>query len=180
MEVPQSPLISIASAVAVAETVAPLLAGHEVGIHWPNDVVADGRKIAGILVEVLGKRRQVLGIGLNTNNRLHEAPPEIIKRATTLWELTHTVHDQTAILVRLLQRLEIGIGQLAAPAELLRQANALCLQHGQTLHLRCGNQTITGRCVGIAADGCLLLDTPNGRQTFASGVLAGGSEQSLG
>jgi BirA family biotin operon repressor/biotin-[acetyl-CoA-carboxylase] ligase len=153
------------------------LTGHEAGIHWPNDVVADGRKIAGILVEVLGNRRHVLGIGLNTNNRLNDAPPEIFGRATTLWELTHTVHDQTAILVNLLQRLDVGIGQLAAPAELVRQANALCLQHGKTLQIRCGNQTFTGRCAGIAADGCLLLDTPNGRQAFASGVVGDGSGQ---
>ncbi len=166
-----SPLISIATAVAVAETIVPLLTEHQAGIHWPNDVVVDGRKIAGILVEVLGNRRHVIGIGLNVNNRLDQAPPEVLKRATTLWELTHMVHDLTTILVNVLQWLEIRIGQLTAPADLVRQANALCLQQGTTLNLRHGGQTIAGRCAGIAADGGLLLDTPQGRQVFASGVL---------
>ena len=62
--------------------------------------------------------------------------------------------------------------ELTAPADLVREANALCLQQGTTLNLRRGDQTITGRCAGIAADGSLLLDTPEGRQAFASGVLA--------
>jgi len=40
------------------------------------------------------------------------------------------------------------------------------------LNLRRGDQTIVGRYAGIAADGSLLLDTPAGRQAFASGSLA--------
>ena len=166
-----SPLVSIATAVAVTETILPLLSEHKAGIHWPNDVVVDGRKIAGILVEVLGNRRCVIGIGLNVNNRLDEAPPDVVMCATTLWELTHTIHDPTAILITLLQRLEARIAELATPADLIRQANALCMQRGETLHLRQGNQTITGLCAGIAPDGGLLLDTSHGRRTYATGVL---------
>jgi BirA family biotin operon repressor/biotin-[acetyl-CoA-carboxylase] ligase len=165
-----SQLISIATAVAVAETIVPLLDGHTVGIHWPNDVVACGRKVAGILVEVIGNRRHIIGIGLNVNNHLDEAPAEIRDRATTLWELTHTVYDPTIMLVNLLRRLDVCIGQLRA-TELIRQANLLCLQRGTTLNLRQGDRTIVGRCAGIAADGGLLLDTSQGRRSFASGVL---------
>jgi BirA family biotin operon repressor/biotin-[acetyl-CoA-carboxylase] ligase len=167
-----APLISIATAVAVAEAIVPLLAGHQVGIDWPNDVMADGRKIAGILVEVLGNRRPIVGIGLNVNNRLDEAPAPIVERATTLWELTRVAHDLTSVLVDVLQCLEVRVGQLTAPAALVRDANALCLQQGRTLNLRRGDQTIVGRYVGIAADGSLLLDTPEGRRAFASGTLA--------
>jgi BirA family biotin operon repressor/biotin-[acetyl-CoA-carboxylase] ligase len=166
-----SPLISIATAVAVTETIVPLLGEHQAGIHWPNDVVAGGRKIAGILVEVLGNRRHVIGIGLNVNNRLAEAPPEILKRATTLWELTHTLHDLTTVLIDVLRRLEVRVGQLTTPVDLVRRANVLCLQQGMPLNLRQGDRTIAGRCAGIAVDGGLLLDTPQGRQTFMSGVL---------
>ena len=48
-----SPLVSLAAGVAVVEAMAPLLPGHEIGIHWPNDVMVEGRKLAGILIEVL-------------------------------------------------------------------------------------------------------------------------------
>ena len=48
-----APLISLAVGVAVVEAIKPLMQDKEIGIHWPNDVIADGRKLAGILVEVL-------------------------------------------------------------------------------------------------------------------------------
>ncbi len=60
-----SPLIALAAAVATVETVAPLLSSHAVGIRWPNDVIAAGRKLGGILVEVLPNHYHIVGIGLN-------------------------------------------------------------------------------------------------------------------
>jgi BirA family biotin operon repressor/biotin-[acetyl-CoA-carboxylase] ligase len=168
----QSPLVSLAVAVAVAEATAALASGRAVGIHWPNDVMAECRKLAGILVEVLANRRYVLGIGVNLNNTLAGAPPEVQGRAVTLRDLTGAEYDPTDVLVELLQRVEQRILQLAAaPADLVARANALCLQRGQTLRLRWGDELITGRCAGIAPDGSLLVDTPHGRRAFASGVL---------
>ena len=52
-----APLISLSVGVAVVETIQPLLQNKEVGIYWPNDVIAAGRKMAGILVEVLPDQR---------------------------------------------------------------------------------------------------------------------------
>ena len=57
------------------------------------------------------------------------------------------------------------------PRQVASRANGLCLQRGKQLSLRYGNRTITGRCEGIAHDGALLLDTPQGRQHFHSGVV---------
>lgn len=168
----RSPLVALAAAVALVETVAPLVGRRPVGIDWPNDVLAAGRKLAGVLVEVLPDRRHVLGIGLNTNNSLAEAPPELRQTATTLLELTGVPHDQTTILVTLLQRLEGALGQLASePERIGARADALCLQHGKTVRLQPGDRPIVGRCAGIAPDGALLLDTPDGRQAFYSGML---------
>ena len=45
------------AAVAVVEAVAPLLGEAELGIHWPNDVFLAGRKLAGILLDVLPNGR---------------------------------------------------------------------------------------------------------------------------
>ena len=77
---------------------------HQVGIHWPNDVhvrisqpqgEADDRKLAGILVEVLPDRRHVIGIGLNVNNTLADAPAELRDTAATLRDLSGREHDRT-------------------------------------------------------------------------------------
>ena len=166
------PLIALAAGVAMVETVGPLLSSHRVGLHWPNDVFANGRKLAGILVEIVANRFCVVGIGLNTNNSLGDAPPELHPTATTLLELTGKRHDHTTLLIALLGHLADLLRQLAsAPEEVAARADAACLQHGQELWIESGNRSTRGICAGIAPDGALLLDTPDGRKRFYSGVL---------
>jgi BirA family biotin operon repressor/biotin-[acetyl-CoA-carboxylase] ligase len=73
-------LLPLAAALAVAE-----VAGEESQIKWPNDVLIDSRKVAGILVE--GRPQEgwmVLGIGLNVALRPDDFPPELRDTAATL------------------------------------------------------------------------------------------------
>jgi BirA family biotin operon repressor/biotin-[acetyl-CoA-carboxylase] ligase len=167
-----STLLGLAAAVALVDTVAPLLAGQAAGLHWPNDVFAAGRKLAGVLVEAPAHRRRIVGIGLNTNSRLADAPADLQATATTLWELTGEEHDHTEILITLLRHLEAALRQLASsPEQLGTRAGRLCLQTGKTLTVRLGQSEVTGRCAGIAPDGALLLETPAGMRKFYSGTL---------
>jgi BirA family biotin operon repressor/biotin-[acetyl-CoA-carboxylase] ligase len=196
----RSPLVALAAAVAVAETLAPLLPGHPLGIHWPNDVMANAggekgtvplcedrpeetardrglspfsrlRKLAGILVEVLPDRRHVIGIGVNTNSTLADAPADLQVTAATLRDLTGRQHDQTAVLIDLLRRLDQQFARLREnPAGVAAAADALCLQRGQTVTLQWNDHTTTGLCRGIAPDGALLLETPTGVERFHSGA----------
>jgi BirA family transcriptional regulator, biotin operon repressor / biotin---[acetyl-CoA-carboxylase] ligase len=167
------PLVALAAAVTIVETVAPLLSGQAVGLHWPNDVYVAGKKLAGILVEVLPDRQHVVGIGINTNSSLDEAPAELRHIATTLKELTHREHDQTIFLTALLRRLAINFELLKRnPQRIGRRANQMCLQRGSPLTLVLGNRPFTGQCAGIGRDGALLLDTPQRQQHFYSGVIA--------
>jgi BirA family biotin operon repressor/biotin-[acetyl-CoA-carboxylase] ligase len=79
-EGPASGLVTLAAAVAVARA-----CGSEAMIKWPNDVLLDGRKVAGILAE--GRPHEgwvVLGIGVNVAVRLEELPEELRDRAGTL------------------------------------------------------------------------------------------------
>jgi BirA family biotin operon repressor/biotin-[acetyl-CoA-carboxylase] ligase len=168
----RSPLVALGAGVAVAKAAQPLLPCHTVGVHWPNDVVVDGRKLAGVLVEALSDRRLVVGIGMNLNNSLRDAPKELQASAATLWELTGVRHRRTQILLALLRHLGEGLALLAsAPQQIAAEANRLCLQHGQPLTVRLGRRVVSGRCEGIASDGALLLDTPRGRERLYSGVL---------
>jgi BirA family transcriptional regulator, biotin operon repressor / biotin---[acetyl-CoA-carboxylase] ligase len=166
------PLISLAVGVAVAETVEGLLKGNEIGICWPNDVIAAGRKLAGILVEVLPDGHAVVGIGINTNDSMADAPAELQPLATTMLELSGARHDHTEILVALLNRLERHIVALKRdPAEIAARADALCLQRDKPIALQQARQTITGLCRGIAPDGALLVETPDGLQSYYSGTI---------
>ncbi len=73
-------LLPLAAGLAVAEVV-----GAAGVVKWPNDVLVDGRKVAGILAE--GRPDEgwaVLGIGINVALRIHELPPELHDTAGTL------------------------------------------------------------------------------------------------
>ena len=73
-------LLPLAAGLAVAETV-----GEKAKVKWPNDVLVDGRKVAGILVE--GRPQagwMVLGVGMNVAVRIGDLPAELRHRAGTL------------------------------------------------------------------------------------------------
>jgi BirA family biotin operon repressor/biotin-[acetyl-CoA-carboxylase] ligase len=143
-----------------------------VGIHWPNDVFAAGRKLAGILVEVIPGRLYVVGVGLNLNNTMLEGPGELQTTAASLLDLTGKRHDPTLIVVALLQRFAALLGHLSSePSRISQLADALCMQQGQTLSVESGGKTLRGTCLGIAPDGALLLETALGRERIVSGVV---------
>ena len=152
----RAPLVALAAAVAVVETLTPLLPDHPVGLHWPNDVLVGSRKLAGILIEVLPDGRHVVGIGVNTNNSLADAPPTLQTQATTLRDLTGRPHNQTSILIALLRALERNFAALASDGpRIAARADALCSQRGRTLTVEHGRRAVTGVCLGIAPDGAL-------------------------
>ena len=128
--------------------------------------------MAGILVEVLADRRQVLGIGLNINNTTTDAPRELRQKVVALCDLLGHPLDRIDVLVALLQQLEKHLETLShSPQEIARRANRLCGQKGKALTLKTGKAATTGRCLGIADDGGMLLETKHGRKTFYTGTL---------
>lgn len=165
------PRLALATGIAVAQSVASLVAPQPAGIHWPNDVYVAGRKVSGILIEGLSEGLAVFGIGVNTNNSMREAPEELRAKATTLLDLTGRQQATTPLAIAILRRLEDLLGTLASQPETIgRLADSLCLQRGKNLSLQSGGALVTGCCVGIATDGSLLLDTPQGRKNISSGV----------
>ena len=166
------PQVSLTAAVALIGAVTPLVGEHAIGLHWPNDVYAAGRKLAGILVEVLPDGRHIVGVGVNTNSSLAEVPAELRESVATLHWLTGRLVDHSELLTVFLDRLAMALRMLAqAPLQFGGRFDALCLQHGELLTIRNGDERTTGRCAGIAMDGALLLDTEHGRRTFYSGTL---------
>jgi BirA family biotin operon repressor/biotin-[acetyl-CoA-carboxylase] ligase len=114
-----SRLLPLAAGVAVART-----AGPRARVKWPNDVLVQGRKLAGILVEGRPQERwAVLGIGVNVALREHDFPPEQRARATTLGLEPAAIEP---ILGRLLEALSQSLGAPeAAVLEAVRQRDAL-------------------------------------------------------
>ena len=115
----QSPEIATAAGRAVVDAVRQQLPdiAHRVKPRWPNDVYADDRKLAGVLIEVPRPNRLVIGIGLNVNARAAEAPPELADSITTVRDLCGHEVDRQALLIAILQSLEQRLGEISSHAE---------------------------------------------------------------
>jgi BirA family transcriptional regulator, biotin operon repressor / biotin---[acetyl-CoA-carboxylase] ligase len=112
-------LLPLRAGLAVAD-----LAGAAARVKWPNDVLVDGRKVAGILVE--GRPQEswaVLGIGVNVAVDVRDLPPELRESAGTLGR---SPREREAALGELLEALERRLDE-PVPAALaaLRARDAL-------------------------------------------------------
>ena len=97
------PELSLVAALAAAEAVEGAT-GLSAQIKWPNDVMLNRRKVAGILSE-LSDGTVVVGIGINVNQTRDELP-DAPTPPGSLFTLTGTRHDRAALLGSLLFRLE--------------------------------------------------------------------------
>ena len=164
------PLVLLGSAVAVVEALQARLGPIHAGLHWPNDEIAAGRKLAGILVHTTAGQRLVIGIGINIASRLEDAPAEVQSRAATLADLTGSPHDRWAVLVDVLEALNRMLTTLAADPDVIGSAaHGHRLQVGRNLSVKTGTQTVTGLCRGITADGGLVLETATGEKILDRG-----------
>jgi BirA family biotin operon repressor/biotin-[acetyl-CoA-carboxylase] ligase len=98
------PELSLVAALGVAET-AEGATGLSTQVKWPNDVMLNRRKIAGILSELV-ESSVVVGIGLNVNQTRDELPRDALTEPGSLRSLTGTTYDRAALLGSLLSLLE--------------------------------------------------------------------------
>lgn len=149
-------LLPLAAGVAVAE-----VAGARARVKWPNDVLVDGLKVAGILVE--GRPQEgwaVLGIGLNVALREEDFPSELVGRAGTLGLEPDAVQPT---LERLLQSLERWLP--AAPEEVLEAVRGRDALLNRPVRWAGGE----GRGAGIDAEGRLLVTTDDSQVALDAG-----------
>jgi BirA family transcriptional regulator, biotin operon repressor / biotin---[acetyl-CoA-carboxylase] ligase len=145
-------LLPLAAALAVAE-----VAGAAAQIKWPNDVLVDGRKVAGILAE--GRPQDgwaVLGIGLNVALRVEDLPPELHDTAGTLGLRPA---DLEPTLDRLLAALERALA--LDESTLLDAYRARDALRGREVSWAGGR----GRAAGIDGEGRLIVELPEGGRT---------------
>lgn len=121
---------------------------------------------------VLRPTRVVIGIGLNVNNSLAAAPPDVRARATSLCDLTAVPLDLTDVLVALLRRIDHDLSALAAADPgLPNRWRRLCYLTGRSVAVNDGTRSIAGTCLGIDDDGALRLQTEAGPRRFFGGVV---------
>jgi BirA family biotin operon repressor/biotin-[acetyl-CoA-carboxylase] ligase len=98
------PELSLVAALAAAEAIEGAT-GLTAQVKWPNDVMLNRRKVAGILSE-LQDGVVVVGIGINVNQTRDELPLDAPTEPGSLRTITGNTHDRAALLGSLLFRLE--------------------------------------------------------------------------
>ncbi|HUU04286.1 MAG TPA: biotin--[acetyl-CoA-carboxylase] ligase [Patescibacteria group bacterium] len=156
------PLLAITSGVAVAEMLGSWTK-REFALKWPNDILAGGKKIAGIICENMVRAEKItclVGIGINVNQQAGDFPVDLRERAGSLKTLTGVSWPVAAGSGRLAAALAARLknlqnGQLTG---ILRQARWLSrsyLRRQISFHYQ--GQILRGEFCGLAADGALLL-----------------------
>jgi BirA family transcriptional regulator, biotin operon repressor / biotin---[acetyl-CoA-carboxylase] ligase len=179
----QLPVMSLAAGLAVIYAVEDLVQNCQglLRLKWPNDVLFEGRKLAGILCEASSTGavgRVVVGVGLNRCVDFSTQDwGDIVLRPTSLHQISAHVPEELALLERLrhyllesagLLRFQDRSGQgLGGLLPALQRRDALL---GQTITVEIGAEQITGEAAGMGDRGHLLLRLPGGQiQSFASG-----------
>jgi len=173
------PLATLACGVAVAEAVRAET-GLAVGLKWPNDVLVNGRKCAGILCEAeLGGAEGpavVAGIGINVNTPVDALPPRPIFPATSLAAEAGRTFDRDALLAACLARLAEEVAVLegpdgaAATASRFNERDAL---RGARLRAAMPDGSeVVGKNLGVDERGVLFLETAGGPHEIVAGSLS--------
>lgn len=169
------PLLSLATGISIAQTLEQLLPGQLVGVKWPNDVYVGGRKIAGILIETTAQapRRLVIGVGLNVNNSVTDAPAEIQSRSVAMVDVMPQPWSLPLVLSNLIERMNENWQMLAKSGfeSFAAQWPRYCILTGCVVTVKSADKTITGRCQGIDATGCLVVETTSGTEHLTSGSI---------
>lgn len=167
------PRLTLVAGIAVAEAIlasAPVRAA----IKWPNDVLIDGRKVAGVLTELEAEadrvRFVIVGIGVNLNASLDDFPPELRDKATSLALAGGAPVERASFAARLLSALD------AAYATFLRGGFAALRHRYEELHCLTGQQVtvdgkppLAGTVRGVDDSGALLVESEGSVQRVVSG-----------
>ncbi len=181
-----SELLSLTCAVGVAEALGQV-GGCRAGIKWPNDIVLDGRKVAGILVESKIQRTEdrrqrtedasqradevsppssatyIIGIGVNCHQTKDSFPEDLQATATSLDLVSGTRCQRVTVAKRVLTSLDHWL-RLAerSKKQVIETWSHLSTQLGQRVTLSFNRRRFTGNCIGVDPEKGLILQLDRG------------------
>ena len=157
--------LTFAAALALRDTLLPRC---PVTLKWPNDILLDGKKICGILVEHKHDR-MALGIGLNVHQQAQDFPESLRDTAGSLESITGDSWDRASLLREIVEQLDHQIARLYHDDfEAVREEwAAACNIIGQPI--QAGD--VVGEVEAIDSIGALLVNTPTGTQRILSGEI---------
>ena len=167
-------LVAIAAAIAVCKTISAFAPNIEPQVKWPNDVLVDGKKISGVLIESIALSRSItlVGIGVNTNCSLADAEVELQAIASSLKDLTGSDVDQQQFLIQLVNELNTWIYERQTKGVIGSFMNVSKFNAGDPICVKSSRFGIlTGQFVGINAVAELIVSVDGKSLAIASGSI---------
>jgi BirA family biotin operon repressor/biotin-[acetyl-CoA-carboxylase] ligase len=169
--------LSLAAGVAIVRSLT-VFGIDTAGLKWPNDVLVDGAKLAGILIDVVGESTGpcsvIIGIGINVAMP-ETAAAEIDQNWTDLRRLTgRETFSRNRLASAVLDHTVAAIEEFerAGLQPFLEEWHRYDVIQDRQVSLRMPNEIIQGRACGVDSGGALLVDTASGRRRFASGEVS--------
>jgi BirA family transcriptional regulator, biotin operon repressor / biotin---[acetyl-CoA-carboxylase] ligase len=140
-----------------------------VEIKWPNDILINGKKVAGILMEMNAEpdrvRHLIPGIGIDVNQDADEFPPELRKIATSLKIESGEGLSRPALAIAVLRELDKDYSRVSAGkfSEVASEWVEHCGTIGKDVTVQIGDRKNRGRAESLDDDGALILRTEHGR-----------------
>jgi BirA family biotin operon repressor/biotin-[acetyl-CoA-carboxylase] ligase len=158
-------LLSLALAVAVAETIGKIANSHA-KIKWPNDIILNGKKIAGILLEskaINNHNAYILGVGINCHQQKTSLPRELQATATSIDIESGSICDRISVARRLLSSLDHQL-QIADKdsKKIIERWRKLSTLLNQRITVVYNGKKFTGNCIGIDPAKGLILQLERG------------------
>lgn len=159
--------LTFLSAVALAESIEAFIS-RKPEVKWPNDILIDGKKTAGILLEMDSEPDRVhfviAGIGVNLNMK-HSMLPEVIRPiATSVSEKAGREIDRAQFARSLFSSMEkwYKVYLNGGFGPILDAWKGFFTMEGKALKVTSFDKVTTGVCAGVDPDGALLLKTASG------------------
>jgi len=146
-------------------------------LKWPNDVLRELRKVAGILVEITGDLtgpcKIVIGVGINVRVSA-TLKSRVDQPVAALAEGTSAVPDRNLIVANLIRELQHGIAEFESGgfAGFKEQWEAIDAYKGHLVRIGCPAGWVEGRVLGVNGRGALQLETVDGHKSVTGGELA--------
>ncbi|MBX3357266.1 MAG: biotin--[acetyl-CoA-carboxylase] ligase [Phycisphaeraceae bacterium] len=165
--------IGVAVWEVIAQAVVRRWAESAVTIKWPNDILINGRKVCGLLTEIIGSpgaRAALVGVGINANFTASELPDDLPTPVTTLRDELATDANAAGVLDEVLRRLYRALtGRGLDHITLMRARRQL---HGVGKPARVtlpDGSSLEGTIVGLSDSGTLILRAPTGEHILPAG-----------
>ena len=161
----EAELLSLTCAVAVAETIGET-GGSHAKIKWPNDIMLNGKKVAGILLESKadkGCNACIIGIGINCHQKKDSFNAQIQPTATSLDAESNSVSNRVLLAKRLLTSVEQWLEAAEKNGDkVIGRWRELSIQLGHRVTLLFNGASFTGHCIGIDPEEGLILQLDTG------------------